>query len=47
MSKIGRNAGSGRFVPVSTARAKPATHVVETIKPAPTKAPSPPRKSGK
>jgi len=32
MSKIGRNAGSGRFTSVSTARGKPATHVVETIK---------------
>lgn len=31
-SKIGRNAGTGRFTPVSTARSKPSTHVVETIK---------------
>ena len=47
MSKIGRNAGNGRFTPVSTARAKPATHVVETIRQSPpAKAPSPP-KSGK
>jgi hypothetical protein len=30
--KIGRNAGTGRFVPVKTARSKPRTHVVETIK---------------
>lgn len=30
--KIGRNAGSGRFVPVKTAQQKPKTHVVETIK---------------
>jgi hypothetical protein len=45
MSKIGRNAGNGQFVPVKTARDKPATHVVETIKPA--KAPSPPPKRGK
>lgn len=30
--KIGRNAGSGRFTKVSTARAKPGTHVVETVK---------------
>jgi hypothetical protein len=30
--KIGRNASSGRFTKVSTAKAKPRTHVVETIK---------------
>jgi len=30
MSKIGRNAGTGRFTTVKTA--KGATHVVETIK---------------
>ena len=30
--KIGRNASSGRFTSVKTARAKPRTHVVETIK---------------
>jgi hypothetical protein len=30
--KIGRNAGTGRFTKVSTAKAKPKTHVVETIK---------------
>jgi hypothetical protein len=41
MSKIGRNAGNGRFVPVKTAREKPATHVVETIKPAPKPTPKP------
>ena len=32
MSKIGRNAGTGRFTSVKTAKGKPATHVVETIK---------------
>jgi hypothetical protein len=32
MAKIGRNAGSGRFTPVKTAKSKPKTHVVETIK---------------
>lgn len=31
-SKIGRNAGTGKFTSVSTARGKPGTHVVETIK---------------
>jgi len=41
MSKIGRNASTGRFTPVSTARSRPSTHVVETIKP------SPPPKKGK
>ena len=30
--KIGRNAGTGRFTRVSTARNKPATHVVETVR---------------
>lgn len=30
--KIGRNAGTGRFVPVKVAQNKPKTHVVETIK---------------
>ncbi len=30
--KIGRNAGNGRFTTVSTAKGKPGTHVVETIK---------------
>lgn len=30
--KIGRNAGTGKFVPVKVAKAKPKTHVVETIK---------------
>jgi hypothetical protein len=29
--KIGRNARTGRFTPVSTARRKKGTHVVETI----------------
>lgn len=33
--KIGRNAGSGRFTTVKQAQAKPKTHVVETVKPAP------------
>ena len=28
---IGRNANTGRFTPVSTARNKPATHVVERV----------------
>jgi len=41
MSKIGRNAGNGQFVPVKEAQRKPATHVVETIRrpsaPAPAK----------
>lgn len=31
-SKIGRNASTGKFTTVSTARNKPSTHVVETIK---------------
>lgn len=31
-TKIGRNAGNGQFTPVSVAKAKPSTHVVETIK---------------
>lgn len=39
--KIGRNASTGKFTPVSTARSKPSTHVVETIKPAPAPAPAP------
>ncbi len=30
--KVGRSAVSGRFTKVSTAKAKPRTHVVETIK---------------
>jgi hypothetical protein len=30
--KIGRNAGNGQFTTVKTAKEKPATHVVETIK---------------
>jgi hypothetical protein len=30
--KIGRNAGTGRFTKVSTAKKRPKTHVVETIK---------------
>lgn len=30
--KVGRSAITGRFVPVSTARRKPRTHVVETVK---------------
>jgi hypothetical protein len=32
MAKIGRNAGTGRFTKVSTAKSKPKTHVVETIR---------------
>ena len=31
-SKIGRSAVTGRFTPVKTARDKPKTHVVETVK---------------
>lgn len=31
-TRIGRNAGSGRFTTVKTATNKPKTHVVETIK---------------
>jgi len=31
-TKIGRNAGSGRFTSISKAKAKPSTHVIETIK---------------
>ncbi len=31
-TKIGRNAGTGRFTTVQTATTKPSTHVVETIK---------------
>lgn len=31
--QIGRNAGTGRFTTVKTAKAKPATHVVERLKP--------------
>ena len=30
--KIGRDAGSGRFIPVDVARNRPKTAVVETIK---------------
>jgi hypothetical protein len=30
--KIGRNARNGRFTTVKTAKGKPNTHVVETIK---------------
>jgi hypothetical protein len=35
--KIGRSATTGRFTPVSTAKARPSTHVVETVKPTPRK----------
>jgi len=35
--KIGRNAGSGRFTTVKTAREHPKTHVVETVKKGSTK----------
>ena len=31
-SKIGRNAGTGKFTTVKQATSKPGTHVVETIK---------------
>jgi hypothetical protein len=31
--KVGRNAGSGKFTTVKTAKNNPKTHVVETIKP--------------
>jgi hypothetical protein len=41
MSKIGRNAGTGEFTTVKTAREHPKTHVVETIKPTPKPASSP------
>lgn len=35
-TKIGRDAGSGQFIPVKVAQARPKTAVVETIrKPAP------------
>jgi hypothetical protein len=30
---IGRNAGTGRFTPISTAKQKPSTHVVEKLPP--------------
>ncbi len=30
--KIGRDAGSGRFIPVDVAKRRPKTTVVETIK---------------
>jgi len=30
--KIGRDAGTGRFIPVKTAKRRPKTTVVETIK---------------
>jgi hypothetical protein len=33
MPKIGRNAGTGQFTTVKTAKDHPKTHVVETIKP--------------
>lgn len=31
--KIGRDAGSGQFIPVKVAQGRPKTAVVETIKP--------------
>lgn len=31
-TKIGRDAGSGKFIPVKTAQRRPKTAVVETIK---------------
>ena len=36
-SKIGRDAGSGKFIPVKEAKAHPKTAVVETIKKPPAK----------
>ena len=30
-AKIGRNAGTGRFTPVKTAKNNPKTHTVETL----------------
>jgi hypothetical protein len=35
--KVGRDAGSGQFIPVKVAEKRPKTSVVETIKPAPSK----------
>jgi hypothetical protein len=32
--KIGRDAGSGKFIPVKVAQDRPKTAIVETIKPA-------------
>lgn len=31
--KVGRDAGSGKFIPVAEARRRPGTAIVETIKP--------------
>ena len=33
MAKIGRDAGTGQFIPVKVAISKPTTSVVETIRP--------------
>lgn len=45
MSKIGRDAGTGKFIPVAVAQRRPATAVVETIKrPSQPAAPTTPRK---
>lgn len=30
--KVGRDAGSGQFIPIKTAKAHPRTTVVETVK---------------
>lgn len=35
--KIGRDAGSGKFIPVKVAKARPKTAVVETVRQAPKK----------
>ena len=35
--KIGRDARTGRYIPVKEAQRRPATTVVETVKPKPTK----------
>ena len=32
-TKIGRDAGSGKFIPVKVAQGRPKTAVVETIRP--------------
>lgn len=38
--KIGRDAGTGQFIPVSEAVRRPSTTVVETIRHSPPKPPS-------
>lgn len=47
MSKIGRNASNGQFVPVKVAQQHPKTHVVETIKPTQAPKPAPSKPKGK